>query len=340
MAKTLGTPGVSLVITIPSKREAGWADSFESGFFQKVVDHDHSGDKGVRIGTAGIANEAITQGKLALLAVGTLQLANTSVSSEKLQASSVTTEKIANANVTTEKLAENAVDDTKVRLRNNQYLKGRNAADSADIDIIKINASDVVELAGSFQAVPTDNSVSTIKLQNDSVTNEKLANNSVNTNELNNGSVTLPKLANTNIASTSVAYSTSSTTMAYSGISTSITKQNTNRPLLVTLQGLDNSASNSNFSLVSTGTGTALGAEVVFSFSSNPASTFSYFAIFPLSFTIPSTSSSRGITVPVSVCNYISSGLGAGSYTIYIHARCTTTNSVLDFNGFLQAIEL
>jgi hypothetical protein len=49
--------------------------------------------------------------------------------------------------VTTAKLAANAVDDTKLRLRNNHYLRARNAADSADVDTLKLNASDRIEFA-------------------------------------------------------------------------------------------------------------------------------------------------------------------------------------------------
>lgn len=43
--------------------------------------------------------------------------------------------------------ANDAVTDAKVRLRNNQFLRARNAANSSDISILKINASDVIEFA-------------------------------------------------------------------------------------------------------------------------------------------------------------------------------------------------
>lgn len=49
-------------------------------------------------------------------------------------------------------IANNAVDETKIRLNNNANLKARNAADSADIDILKVNASDVVEFASVPQS--------------------------------------------------------------------------------------------------------------------------------------------------------------------------------------------
>jgi len=41
----------------------------------------------------------------------------------------------------------NAVDQSKIRLSNNAYLKARNAADNADINMLKVNASDKIEFA-------------------------------------------------------------------------------------------------------------------------------------------------------------------------------------------------
>lgn len=54
------------------------------------------------------------------------------------------------AQQSTKFIANNAVTDTKARLDNNQYLRARNAANSADINIIKVNASDKPE----FGVVP------------------------------------------------------------------------------------------------------------------------------------------------------------------------------------------
>lgn len=57
--------------------------------------------------------------------------------------------------VTTAKLAADAVDDTKLRLRNNQYMRGRNAADSGDVNMMKVNASDRIEFANLPQNADT-----------------------------------------------------------------------------------------------------------------------------------------------------------------------------------------
>lgn len=47
--------------------------------------------------------------------------------------------------IATAAITDNAVTGAKIRLANNQYLRGRNAADSADKDIVKVNASDELQ---------------------------------------------------------------------------------------------------------------------------------------------------------------------------------------------------
>lgn len=49
-------------------------------------------------------------------------------------------------------IKSNAVDETKIRLSNNAPLKARNAADSADVNIVKVNASDRIEFSSVPQA--------------------------------------------------------------------------------------------------------------------------------------------------------------------------------------------
>lgn len=44
-------------------------------------------------------------------------------------------------------IEDGAVTGAKIKLDNNQTLKGRNAADNADVDILKVNTSDQIELA-------------------------------------------------------------------------------------------------------------------------------------------------------------------------------------------------
>jgi len=54
------------------------------------------------------------------------------------------------AQIKTKFLESDAVTGAKIRLDNQQYLRGRNAADSADVNIAKVNASDLIE----FSAAP------------------------------------------------------------------------------------------------------------------------------------------------------------------------------------------
>lgn len=58
--------------------------------------------------------------------------------------------KIATDAVTTGKILADAVTDAKIRLANAGYLRARNAAGSADVNVIRVNASDKVE----FPSVP------------------------------------------------------------------------------------------------------------------------------------------------------------------------------------------
>lgn len=44
-------------------------------------------------------------------------------------------------------LPDDVVNDLKLKLRNNQYLRARNAANSADVNVVKLNASNAIEFA-------------------------------------------------------------------------------------------------------------------------------------------------------------------------------------------------
>ena len=50
--------------------------------------------------------------------------------------------------IVTKFITDNAVTDLKARLRNTQPLRARNAANSADINILQVNASNLVDLLG------------------------------------------------------------------------------------------------------------------------------------------------------------------------------------------------
>jgi hypothetical protein len=104
----------------------------------KISAHDHTGSgMGVQIAAGAIADGAVTTVKIADLAV------------------------------TTGKIAADAVTGAKILLPNNTSLRARNAVSSADIDIIKVNTDDVVELPtvtkfGATQAITAAASNATI----------------------------------------------------------------------------------------------------------------------------------------------------------------------------------
>lgn len=111
-----------------------------------------------RIITKFITDDAVTNPKVADNAIETLQLANDAVATSKIIDDAVTTAKLASNAVTTAKINADAVTDAKIRLGNNAYLRARNAADSADVNIVKVNGSDVIEFASLPRASGTPSS--------------------------------------------------------------------------------------------------------------------------------------------------------------------------------------
>jgi hypothetical protein len=58
------------------------------------------------------------------------------------------------AQIVTKFIADNAVDDTKVRLQNQGWLRARNQANSADVDIVEVDASNTIQF-GSVPQTPS-----------------------------------------------------------------------------------------------------------------------------------------------------------------------------------------
>lgn len=113
------------------------------------------------------------------------------------------------------------IDDTEIKLRNNQWLKGRNAANNADIDIVKVNASNVIEFGGSVTATPAV----------DSVGESELKSNAVVTSKILDANVTKPKLEDSLLNIYSYTSSQSHTILR-------------NTPLNITFSDVDNSILN------------------------------------------------------------------------------------------------
>lgn len=100
---TLGTLD-DLQVQIPTKGTTGWADTLKDELFQKIVDHDHSGNgTGRKLGAGSIEDNVIT--------------------------------------------------DLNIRLRNDEFLRSRNAADDGDIDILKVSGLDVIEFGANISRI-------------------------------------------------------------------------------------------------------------------------------------------------------------------------------------------
>lgn len=103
----LGTDS-QLQFKIPTKNTTNWSDQLKSDFFQKLVEHDHSG----------------TGGKGAQLGANAIQ--------------------------------DNSIIQTKIRLDNATFLRGRNAADTNDVNIIGVDASNNVQLGDGTSDIDID----------------------------------------------------------------------------------------------------------------------------------------------------------------------------------------
>lgn len=96
-----------LQISIPTKLTTNWADQLREDFFQKVVEHDHSGNgKGSQLGSAAFADDSLNQ--------------------------------------------------VKIRLQNDAFLRSRNAADSGDVNIIKVDTEDEIVIGARVKDIDTD----------------------------------------------------------------------------------------------------------------------------------------------------------------------------------------
>lgn len=93
MSETIAS---GITIIIPSLGDVNWATLIKDSCFQKISEHDHTGGgKGVQIGTAAIANLAVTTGKIADLAVTTAKIANTAITTGKVLDEAITEAKLA-----------------------------------------------------------------------------------------------------------------------------------------------------------------------------------------------------------------------------------------------------
>lgn len=101
-----------------------------------VAPADNAKIKILHLGFSTVSRRAsLSDGQITAIppgSVGTIQIANGSVTNAKLDDNSVNTNNIIN----------NAVTGAKIRLDNDEALRGRNFGDTADIDLIKVSSSD------------------------------------------------------------------------------------------------------------------------------------------------------------------------------------------------------
>ena len=123
------------------------------GFDVRLANADQGGVK-VASGAISVNVDDVTIEK-DVAAGNPLQVKDGGITELKLADAAVTEAKIADASITNGKISPDAVEGSKILLGNNQALRSRNAADTADIDLIKVNASDRIEFPSLPQASGT-----------------------------------------------------------------------------------------------------------------------------------------------------------------------------------------
>jgi hypothetical protein len=156
------------------------------------------------IGTAVIANNAITTDKINALAVTaakvaesaieTAKIANSAVEAGKIAANAVTTEKINALAVTAAKVADSAIETAKIAA--SAVDAGKLASNAVTTD--KINALAVTAAKVAASAIETskiaDLAVETGKLANAAATEAKIATNAITETKISDNAITTPKL--------------------------------------------------------------------------------------------------------------------------------------------------
>ena len=156
------------------------------------------------IGTAVIANNAITTDKINALAVTaakvaesaieTAKIANSAVEAGKIAANAVTTEKINALAVTAAKVADSAIETAKIAA--SAVDAGKLASNAVTTD--KINALAVTAAKVAASAIETskiaDLAVETGKLANAAATEAKIAANAITETKISDNAITTPKL--------------------------------------------------------------------------------------------------------------------------------------------------
>ena len=143
---------------------------------QQHESHDHSGASMTKVVTDGIADDAVTQAKIAAGAVGTTEIANSAVDTNQLASNAVTSTKLAIASVYPDNITSNAVTNSKIN--------------AEAVTEAKIGAAAVTEAKINTAAVTET------KIGNFAVTESKLGSGAVTTAKIANSTVTAAKILN------------------------------------------------------------------------------------------------------------------------------------------------
>jgi hypothetical protein len=223
---------VGLMLTNEQGRFEGWVErsslrvevTYESYYYEENLDMVPATNGSVD--TDWIANEAVTTAKIDDAGVTTAKLANGSVNNTKLAADSVDATHIQDNAVGQNAIANNAVGSGEIidgSVGSSEISAAIKDAAAATASLRTLGTGATQAAVGSTAVLtsdsrlfdtrtPTDNSVSTVKIQNDAVTADKLADSvgtdasrAVTTNHVRDNAVTTAKVANDAITDAKLA---------------------------------------------------------------------------------------------------------------------------------------
>ena len=159
---------------------------------------------GSPLGTTHIADDAVTNAKIAPLSVGTNEIGGGQVTEAKLASGSVTTAKIADNSVNSDKIAENAV--TSVELAANSVDSSELVDGSIDHSHLSNDCvdGDNIQDDSINSEHYIDGSIDEAHIANNAVTETKIVNDAIATAKIASNAVTEPKIADNAVSSNKI----------------------------------------------------------------------------------------------------------------------------------------
>lgn len=146
-------------LKVPTRGTRSWAQTFLDEFATSISAHDHTGSpNGLPIGTNALSANAVNDTKIRLRNDQYLRGRNAAGSGDvdiiKVNASDEI--EFPSGTLSGASFADDSIAGTKIRLANNQYLRGRNALGSADVDLLKVDGGNVIQLGNGTNTVNID----------------------------------------------------------------------------------------------------------------------------------------------------------------------------------------